>query len=114
MEEKIGQLINARVIKLYRTFVLFKAKDDTICRLNLKEVSDYFIGDLEDHFKIDDWMLLKIIDVDKSKKTYIVSFKITRPKFLRNPFNFKFEKNEPGFKKLLQFSKKGLKNGRKN
>ncbi|MGX9340509.1 S1 RNA-binding domain-containing protein [Mycoplasma sp. 128] len=109
-----GLIVSAKVKKIYRTFVLLETRQKNTCRLNLKEVSDFFIADLEDIFKIGDMVDVQVLNYDDKKETYSVSFKSIRPRYLRNPFSFVFDEKNASFEKLMKFCKKELKNDGKD
>ncbi|WP_438341545.1 S1 RNA-binding domain-containing protein [Mycoplasma sp. 3341] len=114
VDMQAGLIVSAKVKKIYRTFVLLETRQKNTCRLNLKEVSDFFIANLEDIFKIGDMVDVQVLNYDDKKETYSVSFKSIRPPYLRNPFSFVFDEKNASFEKLMKFCKKELKNDGKD
>ncbi|MBN0919610.1 hypothetical protein [[Mycoplasma] gypis] len=109
-----GEIIECKVVRIYRSFILCETKRRQICKLNLKDVSDFYIQDLNDIFCVGDFIDVQVLNYDVEKKTYIVSFKNIHPRYLRNPFEFKFQSDAKSFEKLLSFCTGELKNERKN
>ncbi|QJR44205.1 hypothetical protein [Mycoplasma miroungirhinis] len=105
----INKVIQATVIKIYKSFILLENNKNQTFRLNLKDISDYYIGDLEDIFHINEEINVYVKEYNQEKDTYIVSFKNIHPRFLRNPFAFDLDKTS-SFEKLLIFTKRKIKN----
>ncbi|MCU4116859.1 hypothetical protein N8G13_00040 [Mycoplasma zalophi] len=105
----VNKVVQAKVVKIYKSFVLLENQNKQVFRLNLKEVSDYYIGDLEDIFRIGEEIDVFVKEYNEAKNDYIISFKNIHPRFLRNPFEFEFN-CESNFEKLLKFTKRKIKN----
>ncbi|MBU4690967.1 hypothetical protein [Mycoplasma zalophi] len=105
----VNKVVQVKVTKIYRSFVLLENQNKQTFRLNLKDVSDYYIGDLEDIFRIGEEICVFVKEYNEAKNNYIISFKNIHPKFLRNPFEFEFNRKS-SFEKLLKFTKRKIKN----
>ncbi|AWX69331.1 hypothetical protein [[Mycoplasma] anseris] len=111
MDLNISKIIKAKVTKVWKNSVILTTKENVKCFLNISEVSDYFISDLKQFFKIGDIKEVIVIDVTNTGE-YIVSFKRIHPKELRNPFEFRMDDIDTNFDALLDFTNKGLRYGK--
>ncbi|AZG68653.1 hypothetical protein [Mycoplasma struthionis] len=108
---EIGKIIRAKILKINKTWVVFGSKDNVIFNLNITEVSDYFIADLNEMFKVGE--IKELIITEKiTDNEYNVSYKRIHPKYLKNPFNFKMDKKTAKFDSLLDFTNKGINYGK--
>ncbi|WP_027122822.1 hypothetical protein AB5V95_02255 [Metamycoplasma spumans] len=111
MEYNEGKIIKAKVVKVWKNVVNLITKDNRKCFLNINEVSDYYINNLNLTFKIDDIKEVQIIQV-MPNGDLVVSFKRIHPKELRNPFEFRLDKEDTNFEALLDFTNKGINYGK--
>ncbi|TPR54686.1 hypothetical protein [Metamycoplasma neophronis] len=111
MEYTVGKIIKAKVIKVWKNTVNLITRDNKKCFLNIGEVSDYYISNLSLNFKIDDIKEVQIIEI-MPNGDFVVSFKRIHPKELRNPFEFRLDKEDTNFEALLDFTNKGINYGK--
>ncbi|PZV99959.1 hypothetical protein [Metamycoplasma auris] len=105
----VGQIINAKVLRVSKNVITFKTESNVICYLNISEVSDYYVRNLSSMFKINETKELKVIEVMPNNEL-VVSFKQIHPKELRNPFDFFIDEEDAQFKGLLEFVNKEIEN----
>ncbi|WP_412031736.1 hypothetical protein [Metamycoplasma buccale] len=111
MQIKIGKIIKAKVVKVWKNVIILITKDNEKCHLNINEISDYFIKDISSMFEVGDIKEIQVIDIMPNHE-YLVSFKKIHPKELRNPFSFRMDKDNTNFEALLDFTNKGLRYGK--
>lgn len=95
---KVGMTVYGKVsgIKPYGAFVSFD--DDVTGLIHISEISNGFVKNISSFINIDDYVMVKIIDIDKQHKQLRLSFKALsqntsrytkRVKFLGMPENNK-------------------------
>ncbi|AWX42950.1 30S ribosomal protein s1 [Metamycoplasma cloacale] len=106
-----GDIIKAKVFRVWKNYVILTTKNGERCYLNINEASDYYVNSLNMMFKIGDIKEVIILETILSGG-YNVSFKRIHPKELRNPFDFKMDDSNTNFEQLLEFTNKGLRYGK--
>ncbi len=93
---KVGMTVYGRIsgIKPYGAFVRF---DDGVSGLiHISEISNGFVRNIDNYIRMDDYVMVKVIDIDKEHKQLRLSFKALsqntrryhkRTKFLGMPIN---------------------------
>ncbi|MGZ9413512.1 S1 RNA-binding domain-containing protein [Mycoplasma sp. 480] len=100
-----GEIVTGKVKKIFKNYFCVNLKDGYQGIVFIKEISDYYIQNLEEMFIIGDEIKLKILSINHHTKKATLSFKQIRPKYLKSPFSFKLTETENGFKNLLRFTK---------
>lgn len=109
---KIGMTVYGKItgIKPYGAFVLFE--DGVTGLIHISEISHGFVKDVNNFVKVDEHVMLKVIDIDKENKQLRLSFKalnsntrkrLKRVKYLGLP------NNELGFSPLAEMLPKWIK-----
>ena len=111
-EFEVGQIIKVKVTKIWKNVIYLTTKNNNRCFLNINEVSDYYIKDIKNMFKIGSIKEVVIIDIMATGEL-VVSFKRIHPKELKNPFEFKLDSDKDNkFEALLDFVNKGIRYGK--
>ena len=95
---KVGMIVYGRIsgIKPYGAFVKFE--DGVSGLIHISEISNGFVRNINSYLNIDDYVMCKVIDIDKEHKQLRLSFKALsqnkrryakRVKFLGMPDNIK-------------------------
>lgn len=97
---KVGMTVYGRItgIKPYGAFVGFE--DDVTGLIHISELSNGFVRDIASFVKIDEYYMLKVIDIDKEHKQLRLSFKALKQNTRKYPKRVRFEgmpNNEIGF-----------------
>lgn len=100
---KVGMTVYGQIsgIKPYGAFVRF---DDGVSGLiHISELSNTFVRNIDHFVKMDEYVMVKVIDVDKSNKQLRLSFKDLSQNKRKYRKRVKFEglpENEIGFKTI--------------
>lgn len=95
---KVGMTVYGKItgIKPYGAFVKFD--DDVTGLIHISEISNGFVRNIDNFIKIDEYVMVKVIDIDSEHKQLRLSFKALsqntrrfakRVKFLGMPDNIK-------------------------
>ena len=98
-EYEIGQIIKAKITKIWKRFVYLMTIDGRKCYLSVNEISDFFVSNIKEKFRVGEIKQVQIIGIDRN--LLIVSYKQIHPIELKNPFD-----------ELLDFVEKGIKYGK--
>ncbi|MGL4183852.1 MAG: S1 RNA-binding domain-containing protein [Metamycoplasmataceae bacterium] len=102
-----NDIIFGKVSEVNRNWILFDIDEEYTGFLHISKITDYFVSNLNNTFKIGDELTMKILFI--KNKTFYLDFKNERPLFLKNPFSFDIKETEKGFKNLLNFTKGEIK-----
>ncbi|MBN3534828.1 S1 RNA-binding domain-containing protein [Mycoplasma procyoni] len=108
-----GDIVVGRVKNIFKNYFWVDIDDDYQGVVFINEVSDYFVKDLHDFFKLGDYVKLKIINVNHYNKKMSLSFKALNPKLLKNPFNYKICETDSGFENLFKHALKEVEEWKK-
>lgn len=109
---KIGMTVYGRIsgIKPYGAFVDFG--DDVTGLIHISEISNGFVKDIGNFVSVDEYCMLKVIDIDKEHKQLRLSFKAISQNTRRHVKRVKFEgmpANEKGFGSINEMMPKWIK-----
>lgn len=107
MEYTVGQIIKAKVSRVWKNTINLISKDNRKCFLNIDQVSDYYVSSLSNLFKVNDIKEVVILEI-MHNGNLVVSYKKNHPKELRNPFEFRLDSKDTNFEALLDFTNKGI------
>lgn len=109
---KVGMTVYGRItgIKPYGAFVAF---DDGVTGLiHISELSNGFVRNVSHFVKVNDYLMLKVIDIDKEHKQLRLSFKALEQNTRKYQKKTKFEgmpTNNIGFNSLREEMNKWIK-----
>lgn len=106
-----GKIIKVKVTKIWNKLIYLETIDKRRCFLNMNEVSDFYIKNPANSFKVGSIKQVVVLEVLPTKEL-LVSFKRIHPKHLKNPFKFRLDKENTNFEALLEFTNKGLRYGK--
>lgn len=102
---KIGMVVYGKItgIKPYGAFVGFE--DDVTGLIHISELSNGFVKDVNHFVKINDYAMLKVIDIDREQKQLRLSFKAlsqNQRKFVKKVKFLGMPKREKGFESIKE------------
>lgn len=109
-EYEIGQIIKAKITKIWKRFVYLMTIDGRKCYLSVNEISDFFVSNIKEKFRVGEIKQVQIIGIDRN--LLIVSYEQIHPIELKNPFDYKMQTKDNHFDELLDFVEKGIKYGK--
>ncbi len=100
---KVGMIVYGRVtgIKPYGAFVSFS--DGVTGLIHISELSNGFVRDVNKFVNINDYVMVKVIDVDIESRQLRLSFKTINPNIRKQRKRVKFSgmpENKIGFKSI--------------
>ncbi|MEG2457388.1 MAG: S1 RNA-binding domain-containing protein [Bacilli bacterium] len=95
---KIGDIVKGQVTGITSYGVFVSLEDDYTGLVHISEVSDGFVKDLNDNFKIGDIINVKVLDIDEDKSH--VKLSIKKVIFKVKNFYTKLVEEGEGFKPL--------------
>ncbi len=112
-ESKIGDIVEAEVFKVtsFGAFVKFAEKKGLI---HISQVSDVYIKDINQHFKVGDKVKARIINISQDGKIDLSLKKDKTPTNKFEPKNFKFSDFEQKLKNFLKKSQEKQNDLKKN
>lgn len=108
---KIGMVVYGKItgIKPYGAFVGFE--DDVTGLIHISELSNGFVKDVNHYVKVNDYVMLKVIDIDYDQKQLRLSFKALSQNQRKYVKKVKFQgmpKKEKGFQSIQEKMPKWL------
>lgn len=107
---KKGDVVRGVVTKIKSTHFIVDLENEYHGIVHVSAVSDYFVSNLSLMFKVEGEYNFLILDVDNITKRVKLDWKSIHPRFQKNPFKYKIEETEKGFKNILKNTKKEVEN----
>lgn len=97
----VGQIVTAKVEKIFPTFLLTRVGEGYEGLLHVANMSDYYVSSVSSIFKIGNTYEFEVIEINDEKKWVKLSWKSIVPRFQKNPFEYVIQETPNGFKNLL-------------
>ena len=106
----IGEVVRGKVINIFKTHILVELPNGFTGLVHITEMSDYFVSNIKNTFKIHKKYDLMVLKVDEEKKRANLSWKRITPRFQIDPFEFEIEETKNGFGNLKEFVEREINN----
>ncbi|VEU59652.1 S1 RNA-binding domain-containing protein [Mesomycoplasma neurolyticum] len=107
------KIVKGKVKEINKSNLLISFGDRFEGSVSIKEISDYFIEDLNDMFNIGDTISFYVLGYNEKKGKFLLSFKKIRPEYLKKPFKSEISETKNQFNNLFKFTKDEIKKWKK-
>ncbi|WP_033161221.1 S1 RNA-binding domain-containing protein [[Mycoplasma] collis] len=103
-----SKIVKGKIIEINKNYLRVILDNKAEGLVSIKEISDYFINDINNLFSINQTISLVVLDYNEKKKKFLLSFKRIRPEFLKVPFKNKMIETKEKFKNLIKFTQEEI------
>lgn len=110
-QDMVGKVVLCKVTKVRKLYFEVLTSDSQKGIVFIKEISDYFVQNLEETIKVNN--ILYLLVKGYYDGMLLCSFKETRSDFLRSPFSYVIKDTRQGFQNLFDFTNKEVEKWKK-